>query len=249
MVMSYHRILGDHLADPLIYLSSSSSFWFSLNSSYKHDFHLSKRLGMTPKDYEYLLVAADLAHIDKRWGFSIKMMKWRLFLEGHWFTTINCDGTFEVDVKKVDLNAFIQGESAMHREMVNFILVVASPLVALSFRPLLVHHAGWLLRRLSSRRRLDFSSHRTLVLLSSYHCAALSSSHRVVWLLFRPSSHCCLFLSLSSHSQRDSRCPRRWRLLSPAAPDVEFCRRCGPRHRVTVALNIALDAVSCPPTL
>ena len=83
MAMSYHRILlGDHLADHLIYLSSSSSFWFSLNSSYEHDFHLSKRLGMTPKDYEYLLVAADLAHIDKRWGFSIKMMKWRLFLEG-----------------------------------------------------------------------------------------------------------------------------------------------------------------------
>ena len=99
MAMSYHRILGDHLADHLIYLSSSSSFWFSLNSSYEHDFHLSKRLGMRPKDYEYLLVAAD--------------------------------------VKKVDLNAF-QGESAKHREMVNFILVVASPLVALSSCPLLV---------------------------------------------------------------------------------------------------------------
>ena len=78
---------------------------------------------MTPKDYEYLLVAADLAHVDKRWGFSIKMMKWRLFLEGHRFTTINCDGTFEVDVKKVDLNAFIEGESPKHREKVNFIRI------------------------------------------------------------------------------------------------------------------------------
>ena len=78
---------------------------------------------MTPKDYEYLLVAADLAHIDKRWGFSIKMMKWKLFLEGHRFTTINCDGTFEVDVKKVDLNAFIEGESPKHREKVNFIWI------------------------------------------------------------------------------------------------------------------------------
>ena len=66
---------------------------------------------MTPKDYEYLLLAADLARVDKRWGFSIKMMKWRLFLEGHRFTTINCDGTFEV---------------------------VASPLVALPSRPLVV---------------------------------------------------------------------------------------------------------------
>ena len=78
---------------------------------------------MTPKDYEYLLVAADLAHVDKRWGFSIKMMKWRLFLEGHRFTTINCDCTFEVDVKKVDLNAFIEGESPKHREKVNFIRI------------------------------------------------------------------------------------------------------------------------------
>ena len=121
--MSYDGSLLDHLAEYLIYLSSSSSFWFSLNSSYDHDFHLSKRLGITSKDYEFLLVAADLAHIDKRWGFSIKMMKWRLFLEGHRFTTINCDGTFEVDVKKVDLNAFIQGESAKHRERVYFIRI------------------------------------------------------------------------------------------------------------------------------
>jgi hypothetical protein len=128
----------ENLADHLIYLSLSSSFWFSLNSSYEHDFHLSKQLGMTPKDYEFLLVAADLAHVDKRWGFSIKLMKWRLFLEGHWFTTINFDCTFEVNVKKVDLNAFIKGESPKHREKVNFILVVASPLVALSSRPLLV---------------------------------------------------------------------------------------------------------------
>jgi len=125
MAMSYHHILGDHLADHLIYLSSSSSFWFSLNSSYEHDFHLFKRLGMTPKDYEYLLVAADLAHIDKRWGFSIKtVMKWRLFLKGHRFTTINCVCTFEVDVKKVDLNAFIEGESPKHREEVSFIRIV-----------------------------------------------------------------------------------------------------------------------------
>ena len=121
--MSYDGSILDHLAEYLIYLSSSSSFWFSLNSSYDHDFHLSKRLGITSKDYEFLLVAADLAHIDKRWGFSIKMMKWRLFLEGHRFTTINCDGTFEVDVKKVDLNAFIQGESAKHRERVYFIRI------------------------------------------------------------------------------------------------------------------------------
>jgi len=68
-------------------------------------------------------VAANLAHIDKICGFSIKMMKWRLFLEGHRFTTINCDCTFKVDVKKVNLNAFIEGESPKHREKVNFIRI------------------------------------------------------------------------------------------------------------------------------
>ena len=61
------------------------------------------------------------------------------------------------------------------------------------------NRAGWLLRRLSSRRRLVFSSRRTLILLSSSHCAALLLSHRAVWLLCRPSSRRCLVLSSSSH--------------------------------------------------
>jgi len=39
MATSYYNISLDHLADHLIYLSSSSSFWFSLNSSYEHDLH------------------------------------------------------------------------------------------------------------------------------------------------------------------------------------------------------------------
>jgi hypothetical protein len=54
-----------HLTKHLMNLSSSSSFWFSLNSSYDHKFYLSKRLGMSPQDYEYLLMALDLASIHK----------------------------------------------------------------------------------------------------------------------------------------------------------------------------------------
>jgi hypothetical protein len=59
---------------------------------------------MSPQDYEYPLVALDLAWMDKRWGFSIMVMKWKVFLEGYLFSTINCDcdGTFEVDRKKMD---------------------------------------------------------------------------------------------------------------------------------------------------
>jgi hypothetical protein len=50
-------------------------------------------------------------------------MKWKLFLKGHRFTTINCPGTFEVDTKKVDLNAFFHGLSPKHREQVYFIWI------------------------------------------------------------------------------------------------------------------------------
>ena len=70
---------------------------------------------MSPQDYEYLLMALDLASIHKRWGFSIKVMKWKVFLEGYLFSTINCDGTFEVDTKKMDIDAFIRGESPKKR--------------------------------------------------------------------------------------------------------------------------------------
>ena len=45
MPTSYYNISLDHLADHLILLSSSSSFWFSLNSSCDNEFHISKRLG------------------------------------------------------------------------------------------------------------------------------------------------------------------------------------------------------------
>jgi hypothetical protein len=131
---SYVNISLVHLADHLIYLSSSSSFWFSLNSSYDNEFHLSKHLDVTPQDYEFLLVAADLTHFHKRWGFSIKMMKLKLFLEWHLFTTISCDGTLEVDEKKVDLNAFMKGEPPKHRERV----YSCCPLVATPYCPLIV---------------------------------------------------------------------------------------------------------------
>ena len=121
MATSYDNVSLHHLANHLLYLSSSSSVWFSLNSNYDHKFHLSKWLGMSPQDYENLLVALDLANIHKRWSFFIKIMKWKVFLEGYLFTTINCDGTFEVDTKKMDIDAFIQGESPNKRKDIIFI--------------------------------------------------------------------------------------------------------------------------------
>jgi hypothetical protein len=80
---------------------------------------------MSPQDYEYLLMALDLARMDKRWGFSILVMKWKVFLEGYLFSTINCDcdGTFEVDRRKMDIDAFIQGESSNKRKDIAFIRI------------------------------------------------------------------------------------------------------------------------------
>ena len=74
MPTSYDGTLLDHLAEHMMYLSAASSFWFSLNSSYDHDCHLSKRLGMSPQEYEYLVMALDLARMDKRWGSSIMVI-------------------------------------------------------------------------------------------------------------------------------------------------------------------------------
>jgi len=105
MPTSYDGTLLDHLAEHIRYLSTASSFWFSVNSSYDHGCHLSKRMGMSPQDYEYLLVAANLAHFHQTRGFSIKILKWKLFLEGHQFAKTNCMGTVEIDTKNLDLNA------------------------------------------------------------------------------------------------------------------------------------------------
>jgi hypothetical protein len=95
----------DHLAEHMLFLSTATSFRYSLNSSYDHGFHLSQQLGMTPKDYEYILVAANLAHYHPTWGFTILVDRLKIFLRGHRFY-ISADGTagsFEVATKKIDL--------------------------------------------------------------------------------------------------------------------------------------------------
>jgi hypothetical protein len=55
---------------------------------------------MTTHSYECLLVAANLAVFHKSWGFTIKILHWKKFLEGHHFITSNSIGSFEVDTKK-----------------------------------------------------------------------------------------------------------------------------------------------------
>jgi hypothetical protein len=98
MSARYDGLILDHLAEHMLYLSTASSFWFSLSSSHDHDFHLSQRLGMSPHDYECLLLATNLAQFHPKWGFIMKIVQWKQFLEGHRFTTSNGMGTFEVTV-------------------------------------------------------------------------------------------------------------------------------------------------------
>ena len=124
MPTSYDGSLLDHLAEHMVYLSAVFSFWFSLNSRYDHDCHLSKRLGMSPQDYEYLLVAAKLAQFHPKWGFSIKILKWKVFLKGHRFLTVNCMGTMEVSSKKLDLNTYVkETKPTKNREQCHFIRI------------------------------------------------------------------------------------------------------------------------------
>ena len=88
MSTSYDGSLLDHLDEYLIYLSTASSFWFSLNSSYYHEFHLSKRFGMIPHDYECIMIAANLAERHRKFGFTIKLTLLNAFLNGHRFGPI-----------------------------------------------------------------------------------------------------------------------------------------------------------------
>jgi hypothetical protein len=94
MPTSYDGTLLEHLPEHM-YLSTASSFWFSLNSSYDHGCHLSKQMGLSPQDYECLLVAANLALFHQKRGFSTKILKWKLILKGHLFATTNCTDTVE----------------------------------------------------------------------------------------------------------------------------------------------------------
>jgi len=107
MATSYHAAILDHLAEFMLYLSTASSFWFSLNSAHSCSISLSDRLGMSQHDYEHLLVTADLAQYHNAWGFRIRLTERNNFIVGHLFTAKT--NLFEVATKKFDLDGFING--------------------------------------------------------------------------------------------------------------------------------------------
>jgi hypothetical protein len=72
---------------------------------------------MTSKDYEYILVAANLAHYHPTWSFTILVNRLKIFLRVHHFYK-SADGTagsFEVATKKIGLSACILGSTPKHR--------------------------------------------------------------------------------------------------------------------------------------
>ena len=103
---SSSEALLDHIGDFLEFISSAQSFWFSLNTSYSHGCHLASRFRLDQEEYEALLIVAGLASYT-RFGFQIKADAWRKFLGGHRFVADDCP--IELDIKKIDLDAYING--------------------------------------------------------------------------------------------------------------------------------------------
>ncbi len=105
----------DHIADYLKFISKAQSFWFTLNTSYDHGgCHLASHFHLEPKDYVVLLVVAGLA-LHTKLGFAIKPTAWRKFLGRHRFAVDNC--AIEFEQKKIDIDAYIDGERAMPEPM------------------------------------------------------------------------------------------------------------------------------------
>ena len=81
---------------------------------------------MAPLDYERLLAAANLAHYHPKWGFTILVGRWKMFIKGHHFYTSKSTGSFEMDTKKLDINSRILERSAKHRVRVHVIQIGVS---------------------------------------------------------------------------------------------------------------------------
>ena len=48
----------DHIAEMLRFISNTQSFWFTLDTSYNHGWHLANRFRLESNDYEALLIVA-----------------------------------------------------------------------------------------------------------------------------------------------------------------------------------------------
>ena len=205
MSLSYDGGLLGHLAEHMLYLSTASLFWLSLDSSYDHEFHLSRRLGI-------FIGIGLLSRLSSRCPLILSSRRHLVFSPRlssssrcTALSSSHCAGWLLLRRLSARRHLVLSSSShcaallPSHRAVwllrrlsscCRLVLSSSSHCATL----LSSNRAGWLLRHLSSRRRLVFSSHCTLVLLSSSHC---SSHHLVVALtLVAPSSCPLVVLSL-----------------------------------------------------
>ena len=104
MVVSNLTIL-DQISRFFILLSDAPLYWFSLNTSCDHAFHLSKRLGMDESDYKALLIAGNLVQY-KGGTFIIQADEWKSFLfQHHLFMDLPSNRrAFQFDKKRIVLD-------------------------------------------------------------------------------------------------------------------------------------------------
>ena len=91
------------IADLLIFLSGAKSYWYTLNTSHEHGFHMTNRFGMTHENYVALLVAADLARYVNG-VLTIKIKQWESFLRGYRFSGSLVEHAIGVEKKKMSLD-------------------------------------------------------------------------------------------------------------------------------------------------
>ncbi len=118
-------VLLDHIAEFLLFLSDAPSFWFTLNTSYNHGLHLSRRFGLSPHDDECLLAVANLAQYTKS-GFTIKPKEWKMFLDGHYFAVVEGidDCKVELDKKKVCITRMIDRTQLGTKRLAFYVLQI-----------------------------------------------------------------------------------------------------------------------------
>jgi hypothetical protein len=92
----------------IILLSCVNGFWFVINPlDYACGFSLCNRFGLDEHDFQALLVAANLATIDKAGTYKILPREWEQFIDG-WFVKHNYKPQFTP--VQIDLDAKIPME-------------------------------------------------------------------------------------------------------------------------------------------
>ena len=162
--------LLDHIADFLKFISSTQSYWFSLNKSYDHGGHLAN-----PEEYVALLIVAGLVSSSHRASW----LSHQLLSSTHCVAlSSSCRASWLLH--RLSPSSSCTTLSSTHRaSLLSHQLSLSSCCAALSLRRLVVVPAGcctgWLLCRpffVSSS-----SSCCPLVVLSSCHALLSSSRH------------------------------------------------------------------------